>query len=50
MMGDPNLANYEETYRSFTWEGAEAALGFTPGSRLNIARAAVDANRRDHHR
>ena len=50
MMVDPNLANYEDTCRSFTWEGAEAALGLVPGCRFNIARAAVDANRRDHHR
>lgn len=42
-MGDLNLANYEDTYRSFTWEEAEAALGFVPGGRLNIAQAAVDA-------
>lgn len=41
-MGHPNLTNYEDTYRSFGWEEAEAALGLAPGACFNIAQAAVD--------
>jgi acetyl-CoA synthetase len=38
----PNLADYAEYQRSFTWERAWRDLGLTPGGRLNIAEIAVD--------
>ncbi|HEY4646774.1 MAG TPA: acetate--CoA ligase [Steroidobacteraceae bacterium] len=38
----PNLADYAESERSFTWERAWRDLGVTPGGRLNIAEIAVD--------
>ncbi|MEW6447325.1 MAG: AMP-binding protein [Bacillota bacterium] len=42
-MEHPNLTDYEDTYRNFRWEEAEAGLGLVSGGRLNIAQAAVDA-------
>ena len=39
----PNLADYDETRRAFTWERARADLSGLPGGRgLNIAHEAVD--------
>ncbi|MBI1844908.1 MAG: acetate--CoA ligase [Actinobacteria bacterium] len=39
----PNLVDYEETCRTFSWEGAGALLdGLPGGSGLNIAHEAVD--------
>ncbi|MBM4401626.1 MAG: acetate--CoA ligase [Candidatus Cloacimonetes bacterium] len=40
----PNLADYEKTYKSFSWNGAEAELDWFPGKRLNAAYNAVDRN------
>ena len=38
----PNLADYEAQCRSFSWDGARAALQGLPGGGLNIAFEAVD--------
>jgi len=37
----PNLADYAETRRTFSWEGARAALAGLPGGALNIAHETV---------
>lgn len=41
-MREPNLRDYEETYRSFDWKEAELQLGIQPGQKFNIAAMAVD--------
>ena len=38
----PNLANYDNTVASFTWDNARACLSGLPGGGLNIAHEAVD--------
>lgn len=38
----PNLADYEKTYRRFTWKEAEGELSWFAGKRLNAAHNAVD--------
>ena len=43
----PNVADYDEARRAFTWEAARAALDGLPGGRgLNIAHEAVDRHAR----
>jgi acetyl-CoA synthetase len=37
----PNLADYDEAYRTFRWEDARAALDGLPGGGLNIAHEAL---------
>ena len=38
---EPNLVDYDDARRSFTWEAARAALDGLPGGGLNIAHEAV---------
>ena len=38
----PNLQNYEETRRCFSWTAARAELDGLPGGKLNIAHEALD--------
>ena len=50
---EPNLKDYEQVRRTFSWEAARRALDGLPGNRgLNIAHEAVDrhaaGSRRDH--
>jgi len=49
----PNLSDYEESRRTFSWQAAESELDWLPGGKgLNIAYEAVDrhavGNKRDH--
>ena len=39
---EPNLRNYEEMRRSFSWAAARAELDGLPGAKLNIAHEALD--------
>lgn len=38
----PNLANYDKTYASFTWELAETEVEWFPGHKINAAYNAID--------
>lgn len=38
----PNLENYEETYRTFTWEGAERVFSWAKTGRVNMAYECID--------
>uniref|UniRef100_A0A7C1JWZ6 acetate--CoA ligase n=1 Tax=Caldilinea aerophila TaxID=133453 RepID=A0A7C1JWZ6_9CHLR len=47
----PNLVDYEQTYRTFTWESIERMLdGLPNGQGLNIAHEAVDRHARGARR
>lgn len=37
-----NLENYEETYRTFTWEGAERIFSWAKTGRVNMAYECID--------
>lgn len=40
----PNLANYQKTYESFSWQDAEKEIEWFPQKRINAAYNAVDRN------
>jgi acetyl-CoA synthetase len=40
----PNLADYQKTYRDFSWQKAEKEISWFPGKKLNAAHNAIDSN------
>jgi len=41
---EPNLINYQKTYRSFSWKKAEKEISWFPGKKINAAFNAIDRN------
>lgn len=39
---EPNLKNYEKTYKAFNWKGAKKELSFFEGGKFNAAYNAID--------
>ena len=38
----PNLADYDKTYRSFTWDDARKEIDYFANGKLNVAHNAID--------